>query len=381
MATKKTELKKFDVGRTLNTGVQPITRTPQQLPPASKKRSVFKKILFVFILLLIFPLYIAIWNAKNYSAASQKIFGTSDLSALLSSTELKGSSRQRVNIMLVGYSADDPGHAGSELTDSIMIISLSKVNPTGYMLSIPRDLYVAIPGYGMAKINEAYQQGEIAQFALAGYSNGGMGLLEKTIYDSLGITVDYNALINYSAVRESTDALGGITVNIQSADPRGIHDPNFKPTEGGPLTMPNGVQKIDGQTALRLTRARGSTAGSYGFAQSDFDRTKNQQAVIKGIRQAINWKLLLDPRKNNKILDAAANNISTNVQINEALPLFKLFRRIPEPNMKSVTLRDFDGHNLLDGYWTPYGQSALIPAAGINDFSQIRSAITALNQQ
>src|SRR5690606_41148422 len=60
------------------------------------------------------------------------------------------------------------------------------------------------------------------------------------------------AIFDYAAVRDIVDALGGITVDIKSPDERGIYDPNFQPQEGGPLQLPNGPQKIDGQTALRL---------------------------------------------------------------------------------------------------------------------------------
>ncbi len=359
---------------------------PDQLPDKAstepveikKKRSWKMRVVLVFLLILIFPLIIAGWDAYNYSQASQKIFGTSNLLGALAPTALKQADNGRVNIMIVGYSADDPGHGGANLTDSIMMVSLSTNTQTGYMLSIPRDLYVAIPGYSKAKINEAYQDGEASSFNEASYAAGGIGLLEKTVSQSLGIQTNYYAILDYAAVRDITNSLDGISVNVQSSDARGIYDPNFKPAEGGPLRLPNGPQKIDGLTALRLTRARGATGG-YGLAQSDFDRTKNQQAVLAGIKNTIGWGILLNPIRNPPLLQAVSNNIRTDIQINEALPLFRLFHGIPESQIKSVTLRDINGQNLLRSYATPYGQSALIPVAGINDYSDIQTAIQKLN--
>jgi anionic cell wall polymer biosynthesis LytR-Cps2A-Psr (LCP) family protein len=173
--------------------------------------------------------------------------------------------------------------------------------------------------------------------------------------------------------------LHGITVTIKSTDPRGIYDPNFRPREGGPLKLKNGKQKIDGKTALRLTRARGETYGSYGLALSDFDRTKNQRAVIKGIKDKINTKLLIDPHRNKPLLDAIANNIKTDLKLNNVLPLYRVWNSIPDKELKSVGLRN-SKKSLVTGYTTPTGQSALIPNGGVSDYSEIRALIKKLNQ-
>ena len=348
--------------------------------PPVPKRSRWKRRLAVLSLLLFVPVLVfGIWNYLNYSRASEKIFGSSNILGALLPTPLKGEGRGRVNVLVAGYSADDPEHAGATLTDSIMIISLSTEGKGGYMLSVPRDLYVSYPKGSRGKINEAYYRGETAKFRESGYPAGGMGLLAKTVTQNLSIPIDYYALVNYAAVRDTTDALGGITVTIESTDPRGIYDPNFQPQEGGPLRLPNGTQSIDGQTALRLTRARGA-AGGYGLAQSDFDRTRNQQAVVIGIKNAVTLKQLLDPRKNEPLLDAVADNVRTDIAVSEVLPLFRLFRNVPTEQLKPVSLRNFNGQNLLIGYTTPTGQAALVPAAGMNDYSDIRQAIKSLDQ-
>jgi len=353
-------------------------------PPAEvrqkKKHSPWKKMI-ALVLVVILGLFITIvvWDFRNFSVASKKLFGTDNAWEVLAAKPLEKTSGGRTNILLVGYSVDDPGHAGAKLTDSILVLSMDESDNTGYMLSVPRDLYVDIPDYGAAKINEAYQAGDALKFRSTGYPRGGMGLLEKVVSDNLGIDLHYYALINYTAVKETVDALDGVNVTIKSPDKRGLFDPNFPRAQGGPLKLTNGKHTIDGQTALRLTRARGSTYGSYGFPFSDFNRTQNQQQVFAAIKSELDWKLVLDPRTNGKIFEAAGNNIQTDVKIGEVLSLYRLFTSIPNDKLQPVTLRDIRGKNLLTGYTTSTGQSALIPAAGVQDYSQIQAAIKKLD--
>jgi len=378
MIKKKTSQpnRAVQTGRTL----PPITRsyTPGRKPgPARtaepifetpKRRSWFKRLLLsVLIVILALVVVVGAWDARNISAASRKMFGSGNLFSLINSSSLKGTNNGRVNVLLVGYSVDDPGHPGASLTDSILLLSMSTTSKTGYMLSIPRDLYVNIPGFGHAKINEAY-------------NDGGMSLLEQVVTNDFQVPIDYYALINYASVRDTVNALGGITVNIQSQDPRGLYDPNISPVDGGPLLLPNGPQTINGQTALNLTRARGDASGSYGFAQADFDRTQHQRQVLAAIKDKLSWKIVLNPRKNGQILNAVATNVKTDVQASEARPLFGLFNSIPTASLQSLNLRSLNNVNYLSSYTTPYGQSALIPTAGVDDYSQIISGLNSFNQ-
>lgn len=346
-----------------------------------KKRLSFKKIFVsLLLMLLIAPLVIGGWTLYNFSRTSQTLFGTNNVLPVLTPRPLKSAAGGRVNVLVVGYSADNQGHAGATLTDSIMVMSLAKNAPdNSYMLGIPRDLYVMIPDNGTAKINEAYQDGEAMKFSEAGYSPGGIGLLEKIITDNFDIELHYYTLINYAAVRDVVDALGGITVNIQSPDPRGLYDPNFKPEEGGPLRLENGQQTIDGQTALRLVRARGATAGSYGFPRSDLNRMQNQQAALAAMIQKLSWQQVLNPYTNGRIFKAFGDNTVTDIGLSEIIPLYLLFDRNGSVNMRSVSLHDINGENYLSGYRTPFGQAALIPAAGLHDYTDIRAVIDSLN--
>jgi len=318
------------------------------------------------IVVLTAVIILGLWDARNISSASSKLFGDGNIFSLMNSNGLRGSEDGRINVLLVGYSVGDPGHPGATLTDSIILLSMSTANKSGYMLSIPRDLYVNIPGFGYGKINEAYQ-------------DGGISLLERIVTSDFQEPIDYYAIINYASVKDTVDALGGITVNIQSQDPRGLYDPNISPVDGGPLKLANGPQTLDGQTALNLTRARGDAYGSYGFAQADFDRTQHQRQILAAIKQKLNWKLILNPRKNSRILNAVASNVKTNVTASEARPLFSLFNSIPAANLQSLSLRELGGKNYLTDYTTVYGQSALIPSAGLSDYQSIDQALSGYN--
>lgn len=352
---------------------------PPAATPKPKRRARRFLASFLLMVLAVF-LFIGTWDAINISRAAKKTFGSGNLFSLLGSGSLKGSETGRVNILLIGYSIDDPGHPAAYLTDSMMLLSLSTVSNTGYILSVPRDLYVQIPGFGYGKINEAYNDGNQIEFSEEGYAPGGVGLLEKIVAENFDIHIDYYALFNYAAVRNIVNALDGIQVNIKSPDPRGLYDPNISPVDGGPLRLANGPQTIDGQTALNLTRARGDAYGAYGFPQADFDRTEHQRQVLMSIKSELDWKLVLNPLKNGRIFSAVGDNVKTDLELSEARSLFGLFNKVSGSNLKSLSLRSLDGKNYLVGYTTPSGLSALIPAAGIDDYSQIQAAIEGLDQ-
>jgi anionic cell wall polymer biosynthesis LytR-Cps2A-Psr (LCP) family protein len=116
----------------------------------TKKRKFTFKRLFASIIVgtLLFVIFIAVWDAVMPAMPALKCSALATLLHVLTPTTLKGSDQGRVNVLIVGYSVDDPGHPGASLTDSIMLLSMSTTSHTGYMLSIPRDLYVKIPGFG-----------------------------------------------------------------------------------------------------------------------------------------------------------------------------------------------------------------------------------------
>lgn len=337
------------------------------------KRSVKKIVKRIVIALLVILLASGGWMGWKFYSNIAKVTGDKNLLHLFSTVPLKNSNGH-VNILLAGYSADDPGHDGATLTDSIMVVSIDQNKNTALIVSIPRDLWTYIPGNGYQKINAVYPYGESSKFSEDGYAKGGMGLLEKIVGEDLGIDINYYALINYTAFKDAVDAVGGITIDLTSEDnPYGLYDPYTS------LKLPNGVVTLNGQTALNLARSRGDGPGAYGFPRADFNRTQHQRQMLVALKdKATSSGVISNPLKVGQLADAAGNNVKTDMKTNELESLFVLMKKIPTASLTTVGLNDVGGKNLLRSYTSPNGQSALIPALGITNYSAIKDAIDAL---
>lgn len=345
--------------------------------PKSRRKKVIKRVVIILVILLALT---GLWLGVKFASNIIKVFGWGGIKDIFHSEKLRGEDEGRVNILLAGNSADDPGHGGAELTDSIMIVSMNTKDKTGYILSIPRDLYIDIPGHGYAKVNEAYQDGKRAKFKEAGYAEGGMGLLEKTISQHFGVKIHYYALVNYTALEQAVNAVGGVRVDVTSSDPRGLYDPSLDLQTRKPLVkLPNGPNDLDGRAALNLARARGNARGSYGYAQSDFTRTEHQRKILIGLKdKATSAGTLSNPVKLSQLFDSFGNNLETNFKTSEVRRAYDLSKEIPTSTLKSVSLNNANGQDLLMSYRTRSGQSALVPKAGIDDYSAIQTFISGL---
>jgi LCP family protein required for cell wall assembly len=261
-----------------------------------------------------------------------------------------------------------------------MIASIDTKNNTAFLLSIPRDLWVHTDNNGWQKINDVYVDGQTNSFNEAGYPHGGMGELEKIVSQKFAITINYYALVDYSAIKEAVDTVGGIDLNIKSQDPRGLYDPSIDYATHGPLVrLTNGVHHLDGEQALDLARARGDAYGSYGFMGSDFDRTDHQRQMLVALKnKADSLGVLANPAKITSLADNLGNNVQTDFNLSEVHRLYDISKLIPGGQIQSLSLSSANGKSLLASYSTANGQSALIPAAGINNYSAIQAFI---NQQ
>ena len=157
-----------------------------------------------------------------------------------------------VNFVLLG--SDQRPFTGGHRTDTMMVVSLDPTRGTATLLSMPRDLYVFIPGWRVDRINVAD-------------GRGGPDLVEQTILYNLGIPIDFWVRINFGGFSTLVNSLGGIEVPIgrSYADECG----------GTWMTFSPGVRYMDGFTALCYTRMRKSS--------SDFDRLRRQQEVVLAI--------------------------------------------------------------------------------------------------
>lgn len=347
-------------------------RGAKNKPPKSGQKKLFKRIILIFAIFVI--AFIGYVGFRGISTLDKVFHGNvfSDISAAFSSTPLKGEDSGRVNILLAGDSADDLNHDGANLTDSILVLSIDTKKHSAFLMSIPRDLWVNIPGVGWSKINAA-NDGNGTNFP--GYPQNGMGQLQHIVTTDLGIPIDYYALSDYGAFKDAVNAVGGVNVTIQSPDKRGLYDPYTN------LKIPNGVNYLNGQTALNLARSRGDGPGSYGLPDSDFDRTMHQRQIFTAIAQkAVGLGFLSNPAKISNLFNAVGNNVQTDLSLQNVLRLVQITKPINLNDVKSYSYCSTltVGQNgcskaLIMGYTDPKsGQEGLIPAAGLGDYSQMQ---------
>lgn len=176
----------------------------------------------------------------------------------------------RVTILVMGLDYRDWQAAdGPPRTDSMILLTVDPVTLEAGMLSIPRDLWVEVPGFGHQKINSAYQLGEAHRLP-----GGGAGLAVDTVEDFLGITINYYALINFNSFVEFVDHIGGVKINLEE-------DTKIQLTGSDQwTTLQTGVQTLNGDFALAFARTRKSADG-------DFDRARRQQQLIVAFRDQL----------------------------------------------------------------------------------------------
>src|SRR6202012_1181781 len=144
---------------------------------------------------------------------------------------------------------------------------------------------------------------------------------------------------------------------------------------------PNGPVTLNGHQALDLARARGDPSPygiPYGFPDGDFDRTEHQRQMIMAIKdKASQASVISNPFKVSALVDAVGNNVTTNLKLDEIETLYTYMKKIDDNSIASYNINTLKGGNttMLDNYTSPDGQSALIPAAGIDDYSDIQAQI------
>ncbi|MEU3790340.1 LCP family protein [Streptomyces fructofermentans] len=157
------------------------------------------------------------------------------------------------------------GSAAGKRTDSMMILHVGDNGNT--MISLPRDSNVTIPTFKGSESGKTYQ-GTGRQVKLnAAYAEDGPELLVRTVEANTGLRIDHYAEIGFGGFAKIVDAVGGVEMDIPKA---------FKDDKSG-ADFQAGKQTLNGEQALAFVRTR------YAFANSDLDRTKNQQKFLSAL--------------------------------------------------------------------------------------------------
>lgn len=252
--------------------------------------------------------------------------------------------RSRFTFVLAGLDRR-PGERGlAYRTDSMMLISIDPVSQSIGVLSIPRDLYVQIPGYtSLQRVNTPMVFGETRQ---PGY---GPTLLMQTIQLNLGIRVHDYVVVDFQAFINIIDAIGGITVTTNYT----INDRTFPDLAYGydPFYLPAGTHQLNGYNALRFARTR--------HGDSDIARARRQQQTLLAIRDRIlNFGQLPNLIGQAPVIwQSLANNVYTGLTFEQIIQLALYVKDIPPENIRMGVI-NFD---YLIPYTTPDGASVLVP--------------------
>jgi polyisoprenyl-teichoic acid--peptidoglycan teichoic acid transferase len=247
-------------------------------------------------------------------------------------------SKGRVTFLLLGTDQRE-GDPAPPRTDTIMVATIDPDTRTAGILSLPRDLWVSIPGYANERINSAYALGE------ADKPGGGPELARKTIEQLLGVPIQHYALIGFAGFEKMVDLLGGVVVDVE----RPIKDNEYPDQDYSVrrIFFQPGLQRLDGESALWYVRTR--------HADSDFGRARRQQQFLLGVRkQALQLNLL---PKAPAMISALSDAVKTDLRTTEILGLARVAKDL-DPSR--VTNRVVD--ETMTTHWvTPSGAQVEVP--------------------
>lgn len=228
----------------------------------------------------------------------------------------------RVTVMLLGVDYRDwaAEKESAARSDTMILLTLDPTTRTAGILSIPRDLWVPIPGFQHGKINTAYYNGDAYQLP-----GGGPALAIKTVEQFLGVPINYFAQVDFGAFIRFIDEIGGVTIDVPQEITVDLLGTGFKTKK----KLEPGRQVLPGEWALAYARARYTEGG-------DFDRAARQQQVIMAIRERIlRFDMLpLLISKAPTLYNQLASSIRTNLSLDEIIQLAMLAKDVPDDGIQ-----------------------------------------------
>lgn len=336
----------------------------------AKKNKSKKKGHKVTIVLLVIVFILAlgaggalIWGDKIISKLTGGNSGIFDfIGAITSNVKLKTDANGRTNVLIFGTSGYDMDgeegdgvHDGAQLTDSIMVVSIDQESGDTAMVSLPRDLYVGNTCTSTGKVNEVY-------FCANLYGNdeaGGADALKATMKEIFGLDIQYRVHVDWAALVQIVDGLGGITVTLDED----IEDTwtNTFIKAGEPVTL-------NGEQALGLARAR------HGTEMGDFTRGNSQQKILGAIQNKI-VESGLDLGTALSLVDIVGDNVRMDFNIEELKTLFYLAKDISLDEMRQIPLIDYDKNIYYLSTATMNNISYVVPAAGTRNYKSIQEYV------
>ena len=255
----------------------------------------------------------------------------------------------RVTVLVMGLDYGDwasEDRVGPPRSDTMILLTIDPVSLTAGILSIPRDLWVTMPGIeGYHKINTAHRFGELYNMP-----GGGPGLAMRTVEQVIGVPIQYYARIDFYAFENFIDEIGGVTVDVSEeikVDPIGEHNT---------VILKPGKQTLDGPTALGYARNRYTEGG-------DFDRSDRQQQVILAILDKVMSPGNL-PRLVSRapaLYESLGQGIKTNMTLQQAIQLAWLVQEMVQKGPGNAIIRGVIGNHEVVYGTAPDGQAIFKP--------------------
>ena len=231
----------------------------------------------------------------------------------------------RINILFVGLRGGDPAKEDCPLcTDTLIVVTLDPATKTAGMLSIPRDMWVNIPGFGYSRINTAWTDGVGSKLP-----GGGPGLTMQTVSQFIGVPIDYYAQVDFNTFVDMIDTIGGVDVNVTE---RMVLDPLGSGKDKVVITP--GFRHLNGIKALAYARCR---EASQGCTDGDVGRAQRQQQVIFAIMDKVfspdYFPIFI--KQAPSLYSRMSAGIHTNLSLEDGIRLAYLVSQINRQNIKN----------------------------------------------
>lgn len=368
-----------------------------KLAGGKKKKGKVGKIIALIFLLLVIGGGVYVYHYLNSFVADVTDDGS--IIGLLfsdSNTPLEKDENGRTNILIFGtegWDMNDPNYDGGYLTDSMMVLSLNQDTNDAKVISLPRDMkYPTCTS--TSKLNEVFwctfSQNDGSPESVKEHEVAGGTELEEAFETITGLDIQYRVHLNWQAVVQIVDAIGGIDVvftyedqtwdgpevTIETSDPRGLAD-----GDGYKLyyNYPNGqVVHLTGEWALAVARTR-NAYGGWGAVSGNFSREYFQQRIIQAIVQKVRGtNLTSDLSAVLAIKGAVGDNLRTNFKDTEIKTMMKVAENFNVDGLKSLSLYSDTEDGLGEALLTTgniNGISYVYPYAGVGQYYAIHNFV------
>jgi len=324
--------------------------------PSKKKKKAWWKwaigivaiVIIAFFAVQAYLAFDAIWG-ENRTGQSPflKLFGN------VEAGQLKGEGDGRINILCLGVPGGN--HGGRDLSDTNIILSIDPINKKAAMLSLPRDMWVDMEGYGASKLNAIHAYGLVN-----GDDDAGPEAAKQVISKIVDLPIHYYVRVDFLGLIKMINAINGISIKVKND----IYDPYFPDRYMAGYEVYQieaGNHHLTGDEALKYARSR--------YTTSDFDRAYRQQQVIMAVKKKLARKnVFLNPERLLSLLSIAKHHLKTDMQPGEIKRLAEIADQISTQEIVSKVLDNSPEGLLVSDQIN--GSSVLLPRSG--DWTEIQ---------